>query len=552
MPWPHSDFPQPDGQDRLPLPGPRLFWWILGVVAVLLPAALIVQASLSEESSPTGNTRGLEFTVRQQTLLWRTTTFGANLAPRKGKPPRNSAPAALPEEPTPSSAWLMGQLGLPGPAATTRLLFDEAVKTEKALPQQGAHQRGRRPPRPTELVVAYAVATRQDAVAAELALRINRPSADLRAALAGLPQGAAADVAPAKFALPATEAARQVGRHGFGEGWSAYLRDRVKARVFAVAGDSLSARALTVRLNDEDSRVASFFAALSQLLALAGLIGIALLTAGGVRTSIALRRGEPAFLWLRARFPGLSAPSPAPTGPHGAPALSLGTEPPYRTDPLVPLLGFGAWLLGYLLVALLTSALPGARVPHGFAMLLQSGAGVLIAHAVVQAFARLHPPLQAAARLDGSFWQASTAALRAYCALLPVMLVLFLISALLSSQEGEMHPVAGFLLDDLDPVQLTTIGLAVVVAAPVGEELLFRGFLYRSLRHRLGFLPALLITACLFAVLHVAPHVLLPYIGLGLAFGLVYEWVGSLWASIVLHALWNAVVFGHILLVAAS
>jgi membrane protease YdiL (CAAX protease family) len=115
-----------------------------------------------------------------------------------------------------------------------------------------------------------------------------------------------------------------------------------------------------------------------------------------------------------------------------------------------------------------------------------------------------------------------------------------------------MHPVAGFLLDDADPVQLTTIGIAVLVAAPFGEELLFRGFLYRVLRQRFGPMPALLTTALLFALLHVAPHALLPYIGLGLAFGLIYEGVGSLWASIILHSLWNAVVFARILVVAAS
>jgi hypothetical protein len=104
-----------------------------------------------------------------------------------------------------------------------------------------------------------------------------------------------------------------------------------------------------------------------------------------------------------------------------------GLEPPYRTDPLVPLLGFGAWLLGFFLVAVLASQLPGVRMPNGFSILLQSGAGILIAQAVIHAFARGYPPLQVAARLGGNgpgFWASSTAALRAYCVLLPVMLIL--------------------------------------------------------------------------------------------------------------------------------
>jgi membrane protease YdiL (CAAX protease family) len=550
--------PQSHDDGHLPLPGPRALWWLLGVLAVLLPAAAIVQSALAQ---PSGPSREVEFEVREQTLLWRASQFFTATPGHKSGAVRKHESTALPDEPTATNAWLTGRLGLPDAAGVTRALFEQAEASETAVGQAEARKHSRPLPRQTELVVAFAIATRQDAVAAELAARIRLPSEDLRAAMAALPAApTATTVNPAVPRDTPAQASQAVRRHGFGTGWSPYLRDRVRARVHAAAGELALARPLITRLHEEDGRVAAFFAALVQVLSLAGLFGSAMLLAGLVRTGLAMSRGEPPLLWLRGRFPGLGALPATVTGmPHvESPVLGqgdAGLEPPYRTDPLVPLLGFGAWLLGFFLVAVLASQLPGVRMPNGFSILLQSGAGILIAQAVIHAFARGYPPLQVAARLGGNgpgFWASSTAALRAYCVLLPVMLILLLITALFAGGEGDMHPVAGFLLDDADPVQLTTIGIAVLVAAPFGEELLFRGFLYRVLRQRFGPMPALLTTALLFALLHVAPHALLPYIGLGLAFGLIYEGVGSLWASIILHSLWNAVVFARILVVAAS
>jgi uncharacterized protein len=89
--------------------------------------------------------------------------------------------------------------------------------------------------------------------------------------------------------------------------------------------------------------------------------------------------------------------------------------------------------------------------------------------------------------------------------------------------------------------------LVVAVVAPICEELLFRGFIFRALRNWRGPWPAALITGLLFAAVHglSAPAVdLLPLAVLGILLCLVYEWSGSLYPCIALHVLNNAIAFG--------
>ncbi len=91
------------------------------------------------------------------------------------------------------------------------------------------------------------------------------------------------------------------------------------------------------------------------------------------------------------------------------------------------------------------------------------------------------------------------------------------------------------------------ISLAVVVAAPIVEEILLRGFLYRGLADspRLGPGMAIGTTALVGAALH---GVGLDLYGiatvylLGLYLGLVRHLTGSTSLAIVLHAIANAVV----------
>lgn len=81
--------------------------------------------------------------------------------------------------------------------------------------------------------------------------------------------------------------------------------------------------------------------------------------------------------------------------------------------------------------------------------------------------------------------------------------------------------------------------VSIVVFAPLFEEILFRGFLYRNLRDTLGVRSAMIVSSLLFGLVHLQLGLVLPLAGLGLAMCLVYERSGSLLPAIGVHAVWN-------------
>ncbi len=83
----------------------------------------------------------------------------------------------------------------------------------------------------------------------------------------------------------------------------------------------------------------------------------------------------------------------------------------------------------------------------------------------------------------------------------------------------------------------------VILAAPITEELLFRGVLFSALVHtRLGRIGTVVVTSALWAGVHLmaAPWL---YVGvifiMGLVLGVLLLRYGSLWVTIACHAAWN-------------
>ncbi|MHC4913855.1 MAG: lysostaphin resistance A-like protein [Planctomycetota bacterium] len=109
--------------------------------------------------------------------------------------------------------------------------------------------------------------------------------------------------------------------------------------------------------------------------------------------------------------------------------------------------------------------------------------------------------------------------------------------------SGEALPIQGTVqfIQSVGPgPKLATAALAVVVA-PVVEEAMFRGLIFRSFRTRMGFWAAGSASAALFALVHLDPLHSLRLGALGLVLAWVCERTGSLWPAIFLHALQNLV-----------
>lgn len=87
----------------------------------------------------------------------------------------------------------------------------------------------------------------------------------------------------------------------------------------------------------------------------------------------------------------------------------------------------------------------------------------------------------------------------------------------------------------------TTFALATVlavIAAPVSEELFFRGFVFSGLARR-GFWFAAAISSLAFTVVHFDPGSLIPFFWVGVLLSWLYWSRGSLWDAIIFHALFN-------------
>lgn len=80
---------------------------------------------------------------------------------------------------------------------------------------------------------------------------------------------------------------------------------------------------------------------------------------------------------------------------------------------------------------------------------------------------------------------------------------------------------------------------AVVIFAPIAEELVFRGAVLGLLADRIGQWPAILVSAGLFSASHIEPWIFMPTFVLGIALGWLARGRGSLAGAIVLHALYN-------------
>ncbi len=94
---------------------------------------------------------------------------------------------------------------------------------------------------------------------------------------------------------------------------------------------------------------------------------------------------------------------------------------------------------------------------------------------------------------------------------------------------------------------LVTGAVLLTVLAPLCEEILFRGLVFRALRNWQNMWPAAIMTGVLFGLIHagsspIAFLVPLAFFGTGLC--LLYEKTGSLYPCIALHAANNTLAFG--------
>ena len=127
-----------------------------------------------------------------------------------------------------------------------------------------------------------------------------------------------------------------------------------------------------------------------------------------------------------------------------------------------------------------------------------------------------------------------------YLVALPLVLLVSLINQQIWHGQGGSNPLLFLALQAQDRVALIIFFVTSSIAAPVFEEIMFRGFLLPSLTRYVSVRNAIFISAFIFAVAHLSLSEVLPLATLGIVLGFVYTRSRNLLAPMLLHSLWNS------------
>lgn len=126
------------------------------------------------------------------------------------------------------------------------------------------------------------------------------------------------------------------------------------------------------------------------------------------------------------------------------------------------------------------------------------------------------------------------------CGLLVAVYVLVIINNLIMVALGVVTQadVISDILGEIDAPYLFAFTTAIV--APITEELFFRGFLFKGLREKYGWVNALMFSSIIFALFHGQLATLLPTFLLGALFAYMYQRTESVYPGMILHFAVNA------------
>lgn len=118
------------------------------------------------------------------------------------------------------------------------------------------------------------------------------------------------------------------------------------------------------------------------------------------------------------------------------------------------------------------------------------------------------------------------------------------LGALIHPQQDDIPDNLGY---DASTAGNVAIGFLIVLAAPLSEEIFFRGFMFAGIRSRAPLAVAAVISSLFWGALHYSGPdtwgAVVQLTGFGLILCWVYERTGSIRTTIVIHAINNAIAF---------
>lgn len=167
--------------------------------------------------------------------------------------------------------------------------------------------------------------------------------------------------------------------------------------------------------------------------------------------------------------------------------------------------------------------------------LLMAGGGLSILYFSVKSFFPLPSGWFQFSNKNWFWW-----GLGGYLTAIPLVFFVSLLNQQLWQGKGGSNPLLMLALESQDKFALAVFFVTASIAAPIFEEIMFRGFLLPSLTRYFPVGISIVISGIVFAIAHLSLAEALPLATLGIILGVVYTRSRSLLASIMIHSLWNS------------
>lgn len=174
---------------------------------------------------------------------------------------------------------------------------------------------------------------------------------------------------------------------------------------------------------------------------------------------------------------------------------------------------------------------------------IASGFGLQFSSVLAWLLFRFFVPYESEDRPDGFKKSVVIGAIGFICIYLALIPTMFLWKTVLDSLNFEYEYQLPVLLvqNGGSPLEMGLMALLIVVVAPICEEIVYRGFLFRYLNKRVSMSLAIAISSCIFALMHLNLYSFLPLFILGSGLCIVYKLSGNIVSSITIHVLFNLV-----------
>jgi membrane protease YdiL (CAAX protease family) len=143
----------------------------------------------------------------------------------------------------------------------------------------------------------------------------------------------------------------------------------------------------------------------------------------------------------------------------------------------------------------------------------------------------------------GNWMRSLITAIGAFCMLKVLAVLYYYVVSLLFHTAPEFNNPIDEQIANLviypNGVNAVLLWLYAAILAPFTEEFAFRGLLYTALRKKVGFYYATLISAIIFAAIHLDLNSFIPILAIGIVLAVIFERTKSLQACFLLHLLWN-------------